>query len=239
MARRRKPSQLGLTNRTGPRTGTVPVDERQVARIARKLVSKYKSADAWGSSCKRGQVSPAYSQVRGVQVRTPAGDVRTVDVELHAISRDVAKGGAYQPKMHKVVVYQDPRVCGDPYSMATTIMRTLRHELAHVADPAIRLERERSGYQRKHEGLCDYVNDPLEITARVAETKAELEQNASWMHRDKRKGEPLTSRDVRVYSDTYAAVEPCLTPKNKRRFLKVAARVWDGIAVKPRRPPRR
>lgn len=231
--RRRWPAQLGATNRTGPRTGTVPVDERQVARVARKLVSKFPPAD--GEHCRVGDVRPAHAQVRGVQVRTPTNDVRTVDVEVHALPREIYSGGKYLPKLHRIVVYADPRVCGQPYAMAKTLMETLRHELAHATDPGIRLERERAGYQRKHNGRCDYINDPLEITARLAETKAQLEQNSTWLRRQKRDGDPFKNGDVRLYSDTYAEIESCLTPKNKRRFLKVAAWIWDSIPVTPRR----
>lgn len=232
MPRRRRKLGLGATNRRGPRTGAVHVDERQLDRVARKLVSKFGPDDR----CQDGDVMIDDARVRAVQVRTAAGDVRTIDVEVRPRRhREPGSEGYYAPSKHLVRITPSPRVCGRREDLKETIKKTLRHELAHVTDPQIRPERarsDRSSYRRPHETHCDYVNDPLEIVARLAETRAEFAwtaENTSWLRRAKRDGERLTTGDVRLYSPTYASVERCLTPANRRRFWKVAARIWESL----------
>lgn len=218
MRRRRK--SLGATNRRGPRTGAIEVPAQDINRVARKLVSHFKPNE---DVCQRGDVLPALARVRGFQVRRPDGEVKTVDIEVIPNHLRKSNTGAYLPSYNTVQLLPDATMCATPGRWKEKLYGTLRHELTHVADPRIAPGR---GYARKHTTHCDYINDPLEVTARVGEVREQLETSPDFRY-TARKGEPITNGDIRISSETYATIERCLTPANKKRFLKTAARVYS------------
>ena len=105
----------------------------------------------------------------------------------------------------------------------TQIRRVLGHELTHAADPSI-IRREPPKAVKEY---CEYVTRPHEITANLTMVRDELLASRERIQRFRKKGLLKNPAHAIALSETYREIRRCLDDKTRRRFYKVAARVWE------------
>jgi hypothetical protein len=102
----------------------------------------------------------------------------------------------------------------------------------HLPKPARRKIEELMTGEKRHKDMCTYVRDPIEQNAFLTQVGSELEmlsKKAAKMN--------LRYRDpadaLANLSPTYREIGHCLTPKQKKRFQKMAATFWQrGVIPK-------
>jgi hypothetical protein len=142
----------------------------------------------------------------------------------------------------------------DRDQLAETLRSVLSHELAHAADPALyehAMQMQRAGKLtttnpgvRDYGGGSDlesrtraYYNDTDEVTARMQQIWRELTDRKAVaaidaIRRESREEgadfEP-TAESHLSGSETWNRIAEYLTPENRKRILRLAARAWDAI----------
>lgn len=137
-------------------------------------------------------------------------------------------------------------------SLKALVRNVLSHEMAHAVDPSIiqrslraaeqamvqdDASRERGSSEAKT--YEEYLNLPTEVTARmqqiardILDVKSAAEIKSAWDDHQSNPEEmppPYRPEDVVTWSPTWEIIEAKLTPKNRQRILKMAARVVGGI----------
>lgn len=84
--------------------------------------------------------------------------------------------------------------------------------------------------------MCQYVRDPYEARAFLTQVASEVELVGARLKADPReKGFRDPVEALRAASPTFREIEPCLTPKGKRKYLQAAARAWAADKIPRRR----
>lgn len=140
----------------------------------------------------------------------------------------------------------------DRDTLAQTLRNVLSHELTHAVDPTISrrlLARAKTLQQNaqqdrriaEKEGIShtDYLNLKTEVTARLQQVGRDLiDKNAAKTYLDSVEAyesdpenmpPPYTPTEMLDWSPTWQAVEEKLTPENRKRFLRMAARIAGAL----------
>lgn len=226
----------------------IPLPKGEAGRIAAMLIKQFKPCD--GDNVVPDFVCTKSRPIHaGRYVEVCA--VLTDDSPARVPGREHVPGGHFRPAHPRSpssaggIQVRVTETCR-PRALWNKEMRSvIQHELAHAADPSIHMQHARVIRAREtrtpipHHGatpdtdFCGYVNKPIEITARIAQVahelsamtaRAAIRQRLDYEHPD----DPARAHEILYKSTTYNAVEGCLTPKNKRKFLQLAARLWQS-----------
>lgn len=233
------------------RTGVIKVDPGTVRAAVDKLLGDQK----WN----RHGVLSADLEMREhwVEATTAKGNKIQVRVIMRQMPVNDPRGvkGAHQlmtaeddRDYHQHLVWLDVRrgvgMAGgwDRDDLAEKLRSVLSHELTHAGDPSI-VERNRAGRPtstkqiRDTQGVAAYYNNPAEITARMHQIWREItdrrvvgaiEQIRKQAKEDGAGFEPDAYSHLHN-SETWDRIKDHLTPGNKRRILRMAARAWEAI----------
>ena len=136
------------------------------------------------------------------------------------------------------MLYLDPDL---PHDKAKAEIRSvLAHELAHAADPSVQREaqkRARAGArgERKNteDGVHAYLNDPQEVSATMVQISRELKDPK---FAKKMMDSKMSPSDALKETSEWKQKGKYYTDKNKKRILKMVARVREGLidgSIKP------
>ena len=209
----------------------IPLPKGEAGRIAAALIKQFKPCGDDGTVV----ADYAHAVSRPVYRGKPVGvSVTLVDTAPPGTPphRQFVQSGVFRPNPPQgrhagSVTVRVTESCRTPAAWNKDMRSVIQHELAHAADVAARTQ----GVSA--DDFCRYVNAPTEITARVAQVAHELSstearkavrQRVDYAHPD----DPARAHEILYKSPTYNAVENCLTPKNKRKFLQLAARLWQS-----------
>lgn len=243
-----RPSKsLGATARRGPRTGAIEVDRDIVNKRVEQILETF-------TACPLSETDPdpdfqtfrphSY-EAFPVRVNDAAtGDARLVNIRVSPRTYPIwnpGGGGMWLDKVHdpatkqtalfsRVELYPNKDACNTKNHWRQHLRRVLAHELAHASDPygirgrhAEKTLREinRELATQSDRGLRRYHNSVEEMAAQLTEVKLELEQEQDpryWAV-----GDPV--KILRGISQRFVTLERFLTPANRRRFLRLAARL--------------
>jgi hypothetical protein len=139
-------------------------------------------------------------------------------------------------RVDKITIEPNAELCAQKAVWSPELTKVLAHELTHAADPGVGKQKRLYDFQKFRSGdpspaeVCKYYNDPGEVKAHINEARSEMR---SWQFRESRnmleerareRGIRLTPADTLKLTSTYRRVWKCLTKKNKRLFMKMAAR---------------
>lgn len=208
----------------------IPLPKGEAGRIAAALIKQFKpcgdGAVIADFAC---TVSRPVYRGKPVSVCTTLTDNAPPSTPPH---RRFVRSGTFRPNPPQGrhagnVAIRVTESCRAPAAWNKDMRSVIQHELAHAADVATRVQ------SVSVDDVCRYVNAPTEITARVAQVAHELSsaevrkavrQHIDYAHPD----DPVRAHEILYKSPTYNAVANCLTPKNKRKFLQLAARLWQS-----------
>lgn len=232
--KRRKPKGLGVTARKGPRTGAIGVNMRIVNDRVDELLRAMTPCGDRGTKLQptRSATLPA------THVPDAAtGALHRVGVFLMPKSLPPGNvgGGRLETRIDEngtieqdIVVTPNRYACAPVPTWRSVFRDVVAHELAHAADPGIRARgraavRGERTYKPQSEDLFAYFNSPVEMTAQIAEVREQLRRGGAFP----------TWYDPRMIltdlSPKFVGMEPYLTPANRRRFLKMAARYKEDV----------
>lgn len=227
---RRRVKRLGATGRKGPRTGAVEVDPAIVNERVDELLREMQPC--WSRSAGTFLQPDRDAAVRPVTVHDAAtGKPRRVNIILapKIVDPDRIGGGmlatepvgSYGDRVRQTILVEpNALVCAKVPVWRRLFRNVLTHELAHASDPALVME---ATGRRKHRygrpGSHAYYNSAAEMVAHLAEVKDQLRRfgaEVDWSR---------SPRAILLTSEKYQDIEPMLTETNRRRFLKMAARL--------------
>jgi hypothetical protein len=245
------PRTLGASARKGPRTGTIEVDPEIVARTVDMAITSFSPCHPDDPDrIKAGYVQPTerlrLDPVRINEAATGASQTVTLEVQPEArqqrwpavhdraetmvapqYTRDAVVG-------QHVILKPNRLLCLSKDTWKETLSRTLAHELAHTSDPGIpkrTYARWRAGKPqtshadvdgRDRQAYTAYLNDPAEVAANLTAVQHELRDLGLDLT------EYTPDQVLSLRSTRWTDLEPFLTPKNKRRFYKMVARLQDA-----------
>lgn len=233
--------RLGATARQGARTGAIEVSRWVVDDVVERSLREFTPCGV-----DNAQLRPPrrLAAVKFIPARDAAtGKHRGVMVFMEARPGHEDGGGyvhghaamALTPSgdIEQQIVLKPRFTCAWPQTWKDELRSAMTHELAHASDPA-RFERLRQGRARGSrqdnqtpEGYAAYVNTEVEVVANLAAAQAELLQDG----RPTDLIEMPPAFNLRAYSKTWHAVADQLTPANRQRFYRMAARVRDVVAA--------
>lgn len=234
---------------------TIPLPKGEVGKVAAKLVSKFRSCSISGEVSNKVAPPPDYQanctrfeapfrpEKPGLKQRYKEGGTIHTCTENKVARSWLSKGkliisGYYSPSGKQVRVQVNPDACAEPERWKEEIRTILRHEFTHAADPYVHVRK--TNYSKLQDDLdeCAYLNDPVEVTAQLAEVEEELLSAKTRLAilRSARHGYPGSGRlhEVLHESPTYLKRLSCVTPKINRRFFQLAARLWQSGKLGPR-----
>lgn len=230
-ARQRGPlGRIGATGRKGPRTGAVEVNPAVVNERVDELLREMQPC--WSKSAGTFLQPDRAAAVQPMTVHDAAtGEPRRVNIILapKIVDPDRIGGGMlatepvgfYGDRVRQTILVEpNALVCAKVPVWRRLFRDVLTHELAHASDPALILE---AMGRRKHRygrpGSRAYYNSAAEMVAHLAEVKDQLRRfgaEVDWSR---------SPRAILLTSEKYQDIEPMLTETNRRRFLKMAARL--------------
>lgn len=239
-ATRGRNTLLGRTARKGPRTGAIEVDDWDVEMRVRQLLEQFdRCTNADG---KRGLQPMQEGSASQLKVRdAETGEERLVYVLLRpkkfkqpwirgegtAIST-VERGRVTQ----EIHIKPNAGSCESREAWTPFLTQVLAHEAAHASDPAImhalRTRRGNSNKADADQNYVAYINSPNETAAQLVEVEKDLRQSMRTQPKLWRNSTPVEI--LRLSSDRYVELERKLTPKNRRRYLRLAARLVEDEA---------
>lgn len=219
--------RLGITARRGPRTGVIQLQAR-VRPAAAKIVDGFRP-------CGTSDLMPGPGgRVTAVRVAmADTGAARDVPITVRPDDRlNMAVWAVYNGQRREIRLHPRTGLCMSRAEWERAIRTILVHELTHAADPGVdrRVEAAVAGRSRRKAtpGGCDYINDPVEVSAFLAEVRAEVLValgDPRYARLMKAGGMVRTKADLLKFSDTYRDIKSCLTGANRRRFLQMVARL--------------
>jgi hypothetical protein len=215
--------------------GVIKLPEGEVGRVAAALVKQFHSCTPAGVKTPLAVPPPDYQAA--CTLSPPKSYICTEPVhDVHwAAKGDLVTGGYYSPKSGEIVLKVEAGKCAPRTAWARRMREMLRHEMTHAADPYVHVRRKPYAKPVTDKDYCKYVRDPAEVAANMAEVQEEL-LNASRRHDiewQTRKGHIEQPWEILHISPTYLRVLTCLTPKLKRRFYQMAARMWASGKLGP------
>jgi len=220
--------------------GTIRLPKGDVGRVAAEIVRKFPPCGPAGAHLDLRvppqRWSPACTIWRGVNICA-----EPVERSPDAPRGPLVAGGGYLPYAGQIRVRVDASCCAPVLEWQAQLRSALRHEMTHAEDPYLR--KRRKPYSKPgvdDESYCRYVRDPSEQAAYLAEVRGEV-LAAPARHRIERlvrKGLLRRPGEILEESETYSRIASCLTPRQRRRFLQMAARIWQSGRLGPLPPGR-
>ncbi len=125
-----------------------------------------------------------------------------------------------------------------------SLRAVLAHEITHVADPRVLTEVRKKIDQRDFEAnpptkldmdnYKKYLNEPIEVTASLQQVVRDLASEKiikylAWSREGAKELKTLSPTKFLDMSDRWEKTGQHYTPENRKRFLKLAARILQGI----------
>jgi len=217
------------------RTGGIKLDYERIKRLTSRVVTKWFTH----VGCPRGKVRPKTRLSRGrlgTTVRdAKTGGLRQVVIraqrnpdpgnQRNPLAITTTKSRRSQPDLRTdaitLAVPPASEGCGSRVAWTQVIAEIMAHELTHASDPGVVRRRPVATARRLAMTYCEDVQQPAEQTAHLNQIRYEME--AFLM---KLPGlQHLGPADLLKASRDWKTIEPCLTPRQRRRFLRMAARV--------------
>lgn len=235
---------LGATARKGSRTGAITISREGAHKIASSLVKQLVPCAVHGPSATRRTPTPdekPYLFVPEMPVRDIAtGHKRPVEVIVYRsqfLARDRLATGAYVRALPEtpdetfseyIRLDVNAQSCADPTLWHEDFYSVLTHEAAHAADPKVRL---RTNPYQSTAHPCTYVKRPTEVTARIAQARAELTspRGRATIAKERQGGHLQSPADLLNLAPAYKHFRECWEPEHRRRFLKMAAHLWASL----------
>jgi hypothetical protein len=234
---RRRNGHLGRSARQRERSGAIELSYTVVNDTVKAFATSFV---ACGLSPSSDFVSPPPKPPRPRRIRirdAETGTERPADVfmisdpasqsPVHGYNETYMRPGAV--RYDRIVLKVKPDLCMPTADWTEAMRGVLTHEVAHATDPGMpRYRRPRPTAESER---CEYLNNPSEVTAFIAQVRQEITSfNAVWQAEElrRKRGVVTTPAEaLRLFSPTYGRMYNCLRPKTKRRFLRMAARVWS------------
>jgi hypothetical protein len=230
---------LGVTARKGPRTGAIEVDELEVETRVRQLLDQFDrctTADGVKGLQPLREGSANRLTVRDAET----GEERPVYVLLRpeefspwvpgsGVARNMLRRGRLEQEIH---IKPNSTRCAPREAWEPFLMKVVAHEAAHASDPALvkalskRVRRVVTG----DEDFATYVNSRAETTAQLVEVEKDLRRSMREQPRLWR--DPSPTEVLRLASDRFVEIEPKLTTANRRRYMRLAARLIEERQAK-------
>lgn len=217
----------------------VKLPKGEVGRVAATLVRQFPRCDRndpelatpppdYQAACVRSSVRKTYVCAQPVH-------------NVHWSAKgDLVTGGYYSPRGGQIRVKVEANQCAPRSEWQRRLREVLRHEMTHAADPYVHVRRRPYAKATSESNFCQYVRDPVEVAANLAEVQEEIlnskrRQHITWqVHR----GHISRPEEILHESPTYLRIITCLTPRIKRRFMQMTARLWAAGTFGARRPVR-
>lgn len=236
LVRQRKP--LGVTARRGPRTGAIEVDPAVVAGAVDAMVERFVPCGPGEFGRQPGHLRSEY--IEQVSMRDAAtGDAYRVPIymkpEARAWNDPPVTGVVHTKAMAGRILMQDVTIkpafdlCQAPSGWKRDLRQTTAHELSHASDPGRLITIKRRSVAAldaddEAEALAKYrayVNSEVEVVANLTAVADEL-RDVGYDLADFSPAEVL-----QLHSRRWRRLKDDLTPENRKRFLRVAARLRD------------
>lgn len=237
--------RLGATARRGPRTGAVEVDDDAVRVAVDQALKTFEPCDPNElDQPVAGYLTPPVRRMyaNAVRVREVAtGEPRTVPIAIDPLDRVSGTGPRVSGKLwtrlnpdgsvaQQALVFAKRYACEHRNVWQRELRATLAHELAHASDTGLRKRIARGGQTPRHRDRIDdayvaYLNHPEEIVANLTAVRGEVEGAGYAARRDLLDMPP--DYVLRAHSPRWDLIEDKLTPANRQRFLRMAARLAD------------
>ncbi len=228
--------RLGATARRGPRTGAIEVDPHLVDDLVDKMLATFVPCGPIGHG--RQPAAPTQRWIARVDVRDAAtGQPEPVTVYLKPEARawnDPPVTGVVHARATGGRVFSQEAtikpafdLCQHPDGWRRVLRETTAHELSHASDPGRLLEIRRKSIEMFNTDGADdsryakYVNSEVEIVANLTAVADELRA----VGYDLSDAKPIEL--LQLHSRRWRNLEPYLTPANRQRFLRLAARAGD------------
>lgn len=224
--------RLGVTARRGPRTGVVEVDRVIVRDRVDQLIDRMTPCDCYSGSrrdpCKRPVNDAAAAPVDVTDVGTGASRRVRVLMRPQASSPGPIGAGHLSTGFvggelrQDLVVTANSNACAPESQWRPGLRSILVHELAHATDPTlVKAARNPSTfkYVSPTGDRYSYFNSKQEVLAHLAQIQDELTRfgvDTDWT-------EPPDK--ILKTSSTFRRMSSYLYPGNRRRFLRLAARM--------------
>lgn len=243
----RRRGSLGKTARKGKRTGAIEVNDDDVDLRVSQLLRQFDKCDLDEDGVVKGlqPLNEGSADPLSV-VDAETGERRLVYVLLRpkpdkiwvdggGVARIWAKRGHLQQEIH---VEPNSKVCKSREAWEPFIRKVLVHEAGHSSDPALIkpfFQKPRTVKRRRKEedadvDFKDYVNSPAETTAQLVEVEHELRRSMRTQPGIWKDPDPLDV--LRAGSERYASLESQLTPRNKKRYQRLSARIVEERLAK-------
>lgn len=228
--------QLGATTRRGERSGAIEVPDEQITKLASKVIASFQPCGPNGD-----MLTPQGSRFapRGTSVTTARGEMVNVMVTSEPVDARGQVSGQLETTISSsglvrrtIQIFPSRSACWPRSLWGPRVREVLAHEMAHVVDPAVEQNvwRRKSGKRPEDQNgpTCAYYNSPTEVTAHLAEIEYELRSKVHSYRsgRELMPGDPL---ELLQDSAQWQAMERCLTPANRRRFLRMGAILYKRI----------
>lgn len=224
---------IGATGRRGPRTGVVELDSiEQVAKPVARLVDAFEP-------CPIDTLSrPAHARLKLTVPDAATGRDIPVEVEVNPDSQVEYASGEHHlyrndsdgTRQDYVYLRARRNLCISPGEWKQVLRSILTHELTHVVDPGLAKTRRAPKTLRRH-GMCAYLTQPHEVAAYLAQTREDLLSFDATQRADKlrRAGALRQPADLLrlLVGDRWRKLQGCLRPADQRRFLRLAAQIWE------------
>lgn len=230
MGRRRRRVFGASARPTRERTGVPHINQAAVAEPVDRIVRAF-------DSCGTGDlVRPANWRVT-TEVRDAASGA-PIPVRIQVVpkigQRSAVTGSAElyvdANGYRRDVVVLNPLadLCAPEQFWKDDLRNILTHELTHVVDPGLR-KNKGPAPRPDRDGMCAYISHPQEVTAFLAQMREELRSFNTFQMIDKmhRKGLIKRPEDILPRSRLWATVSRCLKPAQKKRYLRMAAQLWQ------------
>lgn len=157
MSKKKSKSPLGITSRTGPRTGHTEIDWTVSEAIAETFL------DHFDTHCTDNRIKPNYEPIIGgtaviadpstgqpvpVTVGMEIGEQGFVDIEV-ANQGSLPVSGYFYPENNLIVISPTLGTCKTRESWKNILLSAIRHELTHAADP---------GFYKSNKKLLEWIH---------------------------------------------------------------------------------
>lgn len=229
--------RLGATARRGPRTGAIEVDPQLVDDLVDKMVETFAPCGPTGHGRQPAMLHQRW--IANVSVRDAAtGQPEPVTVylkpEARAWNDPPVTGILHARASGGRVINQEATIkpafdlCQHPDGWRRALRETTAHELSHASDPGRLLAVRRKSIElfnadgaETNAAYAKYLNSEVEVVANLTAVADELRT----VGRDLSDATPREL--LLLHSRRWRNLEPHLTPANRRRFLRLAARAGD------------
>lgn len=227
--KRRRRCGLGRAAREGERTGVIP-PPANLDSLATDIVEKFEACEnpRHRRPAPSSRMTSVPNAATGAAIRVVV-EVKPSDVEGQADGSSFTGRISDRPAYRYDVVTVKPMrdLCDSVPSWRRAVRSVLAHELAHVADPTVKREKDHRVDARTN--YCAYMRQPREVTAFLAQVRDDLTSDigVKRIADFRRRGYIKSAAEVLTMSDRWHTLNRCLTTAQKKRFYRVAADLWQ------------